>query len=246
MTEAELNTVETASAPGSLSALKPKMKLTGRVTKVDLFGAQVDVGVGKDGLIHISQLDPKPVNRVEDVLKEGQEITAWVRRVDARSGRLDLTLIQPLQFEWNEIRKGMTVTGKVVRLEKFGAFVDIGAARPGLVHVSELAEGYVREPGQVVSVGDEVEALIVGLDRKKKRIDLSVKAAQQKTGAQALVEETEAVPTAFEVALRLAMAARSPSSKKPTGSRRGSRRQGRRREVEEIFARTLKQHAGRK
>jgi predicted RNA-binding protein with RPS1 domain len=66
----------------------------------------------------------------------------------------------------------------VVRLEKFGAFVEIGAERPGLIHISEMAHGYVRQPSDVVNEGDEVEAQVIDVNRKKKQIKLSLKALQ--------------------------------------------------------------------
>ena len=69
-----------------------------------------------------------------------------------------------------------TVKGKIVRLEKFGAFVEIGAERPGLVHISEMAHGYVKVPGDVVKEGDEVEAQVLEVNRRKKQIKLSMKA----------------------------------------------------------------------
>jgi predicted RNA-binding protein with RPS1 domain len=72
----------------------------------------------------------------------------------------------------------MVVKGKVVRLESYGAFVDIGAERPGMVHVSELAHGYVKTPGEVVKEGDEVEAKVLDVNRKKKQIKLSMKALE--------------------------------------------------------------------
>jgi len=72
----------------------------------------------------------------------------------------------------------MIVKGKVVRLESYGAFVDIGAERPGMVHVSELAHGYVKTPGEIVKEGDEVEAKVLDVNRKKKQIKLSMKALE--------------------------------------------------------------------
>lgn len=76
------------------------------------------------------------------------------------------------------VKQGMTVKGKVVRLEKFGAFIEIGAERPGLIHISELAHGYVRTPAEIVSEGDEVEAQVLDVNRRKKQIKLSLKALQ--------------------------------------------------------------------
>jgi small subunit ribosomal protein S1 len=156
--------------------LEPKTKLSGKVLKTTLAGALVDVGQTIPGVIHISQLSTEPVNKVEDVVKEGQTIEVWIRRV--KKDRIELTMVQPLALEWKEIEPDMVVKGKVVRLETYGAFVDIGAERPGMVHVSELAHGYVKTPGEIVKEGDEVEAKVLDVNRKKKQIKLSMKALE--------------------------------------------------------------------
>jgi ribosomal protein S1 len=167
-----MTTNDIASAP----TLEVKTKLNGKVLKTTLAGALVDVGQSIPGVIHISQLSKDPINKVEDVVKEGQTIEVWVRRV--KKDRIELTMIEPLALEWKEIEADMVVKGKVVRLETYGAFVDIGAERPGMVHVSELAHGYVKTPGEVVKEGDEVEAKILEVNRKKKQIKLSMKALE--------------------------------------------------------------------
>jgi small subunit ribosomal protein S1 len=160
----------------STTTLEPKTKLSGKVLKTTLAGALVDVGQSIPGVIHISQLSNDPVNKVEDVVKEGQTIDVWVRRV--KKDRIELTMIEPLALEWKEIEPDMIVKGKVVRLEAYGAFVDIGAERPGMVHVSELAHGYVKTPNEIVKEGDEVEAKVLDVNRKKKQIKLSMKALE--------------------------------------------------------------------
>lgn len=157
-------------------ALEPKTKLSGKVLKTTLAGALVDVGQTVPGVIHISQLSTDSINKVEDVVKEGQMVDVWVRRV--KKDRIELTMIQPLALEWKEIEPDMVVKGKVVRLETYGAFVDIGAERPGMIHVSELAHGFVKTPGEVVKEGDEVEAKVLEVNRKKKQIKLSIKALE--------------------------------------------------------------------
>jgi len=156
--------------------LEPKTKLSGKVLKTTLAGALVDVGQPIPGVIHISQLSKDAINKVEDVVKEGQTVDVWVRRV--KKDRIELTMIEPLALEWKEIEPEMIVKGKVVRLETYGAFVDIGAERPGMVHVSELAHGYVKTPGEVVKEGDEIEAKVLDVNRKKKQIKLSMKALE--------------------------------------------------------------------
>src|SRR5574340_659865 len=152
-------------------ALEPKTKLSGKIVKTTLAGALVDVGLPLPGVLHISQLQKDPVKKVEDVLREGQSVDVWVRRV--RKDRIEFTMIEPLRYDWKEMQPEMVVKGKVVRLESYGAFVDIGAERPGMVHISELARGYVKEAKDVVKEGDEIQAVILSVDPKKREIRLS-------------------------------------------------------------------------
>lgn len=137
--------------------IRPKMQLNGTVSKIRLAGAVIDVGLGKPAVLHISQIvapENQPIKRVEDILKEGQQIEVWVKKVVRKDDeeRIELTMIHPLDLEWRDIKVGNQVKGKVVRLEKFGAFVEIGAERPGLIHISEMAHGYVKQPSDRKSV----------------------------------------------------------------------------------------------
>ena len=170
-------------------ALEPKTKLSGKILKTTLAGALVDIGQSLPGVIHISQLQQEAVNKVEDVVKEGQTVDVWVRRV--KKDRIELTMIEPLGFEWKEIVPDMTVKGKVVRIETYGAFVDFGAERPGLIHVSELTHGYVKTAAEVVKEGDEVEAKVLDVDRRKRQIRLSMKALQPEIVEEAKPEREE-------------------------------------------------------
>ncbi|MBT3314948.1 MAG: 30S ribosomal protein S1, partial [Anaerolineae bacterium] len=121
-----------------------------------------------------SQLQKEHLTSVEDAVEIGQEVEMWVRR--AKKDRIELTMIEPLAMEWREMKPETTIKGKVERLETYGAFVDIGAERPGLVHVSEIAHGYIKDPSQIVKVGDEVDVMILEVNRRKKQIRLSMKA----------------------------------------------------------------------
>ncbi len=231
------------SAPTTIQDITPKMKLKGIVKKIELYGALVDVGIGRLGLLHISQLSQDHVKNVSDVLSEGQEITVWVRDVDRKRGRINLTMLEMPELSWGEIAEGQVYTGKVVRLEKFGAFVDIGAERPGLVHVSELTNGYVSDPSDVVSVGDELQVKVIGVNRRKKQIDLSVRALEASTDvAQYDDEDDEEMPTTMEWALRQAL--EKSGVELPTRSSKSKRRKKkyRRADQEAIFARTLQEH----
>jgi predicted RNA-binding protein with RPS1 domain len=235
-----------------LAEIKRKMHFTGSVVKTTLAGAVVDIGLEKPGVVHISQLQKEPVNRVEDVLKVGQTVDVWVRRVEPKKGRIELTMIEPLALEWREIEKGMVVKGKVTRIEKFGVFVDIGAERPGLIHISELTHDYIRDPREVVKEGDEVEAKVLDVNRRKKQIKLSRKAVEERPlpverparkgrekskPEEEPAEKEEPTPTAMEIALREAMQRSNvPISK---GSAPGKRRSNSNADLENILSRTL-------
>ena len=165
-----------AKNTAQVSALEPKTKLTGKVVKTTLAGVLLDIGQELPGVIHISQLQKEQINKPEDVVQIGQTVEAWVRRV--KKDRIELTMIEPLAMEWNEIKPETVVKGKVVRLETYGAFVDFGAERPGLVHVSEMSRGYIKSPNEIVKEGDEIEALVLDVNRRKKQIRLSMKALE--------------------------------------------------------------------
>jgi predicted RNA-binding protein with RPS1 domain len=203
-----------------LADVKRKMKFTGTIVKTTLAGALVDIGLEMPGVVHISQLQKEPVNRVEDVVQVGQSVEVWVRRVEPKRDRLELTMIEPLPLEWREIEKGMVIKGKITRIEKFGVFVEIGAERPGLVHISEITHEYIKDPKQEVKDGDEVEVKVLEVNRRKKQIKLSMKALEdspipevkpvsKKKSKRAKPsepeEKEEAIPTAMESALREAM-----------------------------------------
>jgi predicted RNA-binding protein with RPS1 domain len=195
--------IEMTEQPQENTKLEPKTPFKARVMKVSLAGAVLDIGIGRPALLHVSQI-AVPENmqnkKVDEILKVGDEIDVWVKRVTRKDGeeRIEMTMIKPLDLEWREIKVGETVKGKVVRLEKFGAFVEIGAERPGLVHISEMAHGYVKVPSDVVKEGDEIEAQIIDVNRRKKQIKLSMKAIQPEP--EIVVEEkpkavTPAAPT---------------------------------------------------
>ncbi len=179
------------------------MRLQGTVSRVEIFGILVDVGVGREGLVHISEFGETKGGQVNNAFQIGQGVMVWVKQVEKKANRVTLTLQEPLAVEWHELKPGQIHSGKVVRLEKFGAFIDIGAERPGLVHVREITTGRVAHPDEVVTLGEEVEAQVIGVNRKKRQIDLSMRALEQQVVDES---EDEAPPaTVMELALRAAM-----------------------------------------
>jgi predicted RNA-binding protein with RPS1 domain len=222
-----------------LADLKPNLRLLGTVEKIELFGAFINVGIDTLGLVHISKVKRSPVNRIEDILQEGQEVEVWVQKVDANAKRLELTMIRPIELDWNNIKPGLKMKGKVVRLENFGAFVDIGAERPGLVHVSEMSSEYVADPSEILKIDDEIDVAVIDLDRKKRQIRLSIRAAEEIEEITDDDVEDEEPPTAMEVALRKAMDEEPVDA--PVVEPSSSETKKTKDELEDILSRTLKQ-----
>lgn len=229
----------------AIADLEPKMRFDGRVTHVELYGAFVDFGAERDGLVHISQISEERVPRVADVLNEGDEVSVWVHQVDKERGRVGLTLIEPPELTIEELEPNQLVKGTVTKLMPYGAFVDIGVDRDGLIHVSEMADGFVSKPSDVVSVGSELEVRVVKVDQQKRRIELSLLDLPGQDEPQSEFEqddeqEGEAM-TAMELAWQDAMERQGTSIQVPTNKQgRRRRKSDIRREQASIIARTLR------
>ncbi len=228
--------------------LKPGQQLTGKVKTIADFGAFIDLNMAIDGLVHISELARRRVQNVKDVLSEGQEVTVWVKNVDTERGRIGLTMIKPIERRYSDISAGDVLEGEVKRIEGFGVFVDIGLAREGLVHVSELSHEYVKSAADVVSVGDKVQVKVLKVDPRKKQVNLSIKALQEapareeEEAEEEYIEEyveEEPAPTAFAAAF----AKIGTPVKRPKKQRRARRRN---RQMDDVIARTLKRTEERK
>jgi ribosomal protein S1 len=226
-----------------LTKLKPKMELQGKVTRIELSGAVIDVGAEREGLLHISAMGREPVHQVKESLQVGQEVKVWIRKLDSRKGELQLTMVPPLAFEWNDLQPGQTVHGTVTRVEKFGVFVDFGAERPGMIHVSELANEYVRDTASVVRVGEEVDAIILEVNKQKRQVRLSRKALEAREEAEAEEAVRESEPeiktiTAMEAAFLRAQSGGEEEILPDKPQRRSTSNRSRRQQ-EDLLRRTL-------
>ena len=231
--EAAVDATPVASV-SSFADLKPKMKLAGKVTDVKLYGAFVDIGIDRPALLHISQIRQKRVRNVADYVQVGQDIEVWVISANEENSRIEVTMVEPPALSWEEMRINDVVSGEVVRLENFGAFVNIGAERPGLIHVSELANEFVSSPEDVVKVGDTVEARIINVDARKKQVDLSLRAMEEPVVEEE--DDSEELLTAMALALQEAMQSPDKQQRKKDKQRKKKRRY----EQDDIIERTLR------
>ncbi|HBY97771.1 MAG: S1 RNA-binding domain-containing protein [Ardenticatenaceae bacterium] len=239
---------EREAEPSKLAALEPGMTLTGTVRSVQSYGAFVDIGVDRDGLVHISELKDGFVEKVEDVVKPGDVVTIRVKDVDRERGRISLTMRsgkperkkepKAKRQRLKDLTEGQEVTGKVTSIVDFGAFVDIGATTDGLIHISELSDERVNKVGDVLEVGQDVKVRVLQVDRKRNRISLTMK----EHVAPEVIEDEEGREESLPTMIELAFARAAERQQKDKAKRRRSR--GSQNELDEIIRRTLDQHRG--
>jgi small subunit ribosomal protein S1 len=153
----------------------------GIVQRIQPYGAFIDIG-GLDGLVHVSQISHSHVKNPKDILKVGDKVDVKVLKIDDPGGpseRISLSIKAMQPDPWGDISTllpvGTTTKGKVVRLAAFGAFVEIMPGVDGLVHISQISSERIEHPGDVLKVGDEVEAQILDIDGDKQRISLTLR-----------------------------------------------------------------------
>jgi small subunit ribosomal protein S1 len=162
-----------------LSSLEEGKIIDGVVKNITDYGIFVDLG-GLDGLLHITDLSYGRVRHPADLYKVGDNITVKVLSFDPEKERISLGLKQLMPDPWSVVEEkyplGNRVTGKVVSLTDYGAFVELEPGVEGLIHISEMSwTRKVRHPSQVLSVGDVVETTVLEVEPQRKRISLSLK-----------------------------------------------------------------------
>jgi small subunit ribosomal protein S1 len=178
--------------------------IRGKVTGFKPFGAFVDIG-GIEGMLHVSELGFARVEKPEEVLALGQELDVQIIKIEeptepGKRPRIGLSLKAMLEDPWGaqtrHLSPGARVRGTVTRLQPFGAFVELSPGLEGLVHISELGAGRrVNHPKEVVKVGQEVEVEVLAIDPEKRRLSLSL-AAAEKSAERAQLDEARAVTPA--------------------------------------------------
>jgi transcriptional accessory protein Tex/SPT6 len=174
--ESSAEVTEEALEALSILSLQKGQRLTGVVKNITNFGAFIDLGIAQDGLVHISELARRKVENVSEVVSQGQEVEVWVKKVDKKRGRISLTMIRPVTLKMKDIQEEAELEGVITRLESYGAFIDIGSERDGLVHISQITHEYIKHPADVLTPGDFVQVKVLKVNRKKRQIDLSIKA----------------------------------------------------------------------
>jgi small subunit ribosomal protein S1 len=184
-----------------LAKLAKGQILKGNVSSIVDFGAFVDLG-GIDGLVHISELSWSHVNHPSEVVAVGDPVEVMVLDVDMSRERISLGLKQTQDDPWKQLVKqfpiGTIVDGKVTKLVPFGSFVEIGDGVEGLVHISEMAKGHVEKPEDVVTVGQEVHVKVMDVDTERRRISLSIRAANSDLGLPDALEGREGAEVSEE------------------------------------------------
>ncbi len=165
-----------------LSKIQKGQRITGTVRNIADFGAFVDIG-GIDGLIHISDLSWNRVKHPSKVLTVGDQVEVEVLDFDKDKERVSLGLkqLQPQPWELAEekYKVGDILEGKVVRMLDYGAFVELESGLDGLVHISEISEGFVKKPSEALEIGQVVSVKILEVNAEQKRISLSISAANK-------------------------------------------------------------------
>lgn len=161
----------------TLEEYKVGKTISGKITGVANFGAFIEFGDNLEGLVHISELAWQRIDDPNDVVKVGDKVKAEIISIDG--GRISLSIKRLIGDPWKDIEKrykvGTKVKGKVLKINPFGAFVELDRDIHGLAHISELSSSIINSPEDVVNIGEEYEFVIINLDAREHRLGLSLK-----------------------------------------------------------------------
>ena len=162
-----------------LTGIKPGETRRGMVKNITDYGAFIDLD-GLDGLLHITDMSWGRISHPSEMVKTGEEITVCIIEVDEKRERVSLGLKQLSSNPWDDIEGkfpiNAKVRGKVVNLVPYGAFIELEEGVEGLVHVTEMSwTKRITKPGEVLNVGDEVDAVVLGIQKEDQKISLGLR-----------------------------------------------------------------------
>ncbi len=174
-------------------------KVKGKVTGVVDFGAFVEFGDNLEGLVHISELAWQRIDNPRDIIKVGDVVDAEIIDIDDTKISLSLKKLQkdPWVEVTNKYKIGQKIKGLVLKVNPFGAFIELDNDIHGLVHISELSDKKVNNPEDLVKVGQEYEFVILTIEPKYHRLGLSLKAANKKETKKS--KDSDETPKKVEV-----------------------------------------------
>jgi len=162
-----------------LDSIEPGQVRKGVVKNITDFGAFIDLD-GMDGLLHITDMSWGRISHPSEMLKQGEEIEVMIIEVNREKERVSLGLKQTTKNPWDEIDRkypvGAKIAGKVVNLVPYGAFVELEPGVEGLVHITEMSwTKRISKPSELLKVGDEVEAVVLGIQKEEQKISLGLR-----------------------------------------------------------------------
>ena len=168
--------------------------LIGTVRQILDYGAFVDIG-GIDGLLHITEISWKQIKHPSEVLKVGDQIQVRVIKLDKENNKISLSYKKLEDDPWANLKYnvGDVVTGKVVSIKPFGAFVELENGIEALVHISNITSKRIAKPDEVLSIGDEVTGKVMVITPEKRRLEISIRELEQEEqkNQETKVEETQ-------------------------------------------------------
>ena len=184
--------------------IEPGKRYEGTVKSLTSYGAFVDIG-GVDGMVHVSELSWKRVSSPADVLKIGDSLDVYVISCDKEKGKISLGHKDPNANPWkvftDKYEEGSLAKVKIVKLMPFGAFAEVVPGVDGLIHISQIADHRIGRPDELLSVGQEVDVKVIGIDMEKKNVSLSIRALletakgapEEGFASEAAEEESDAI-----------------------------------------------------
>ena len=169
-------------------------KYEGTVKSLTSYGAFVDIG-GVDGMVHVSELSWKRVTKPSEVVAVGDKLEVYVISFDKENRKISLGYKDPAENPWTKFMSAYSVDSvasvTIVKLMEFGAFAEVVPGVDGLIHISQIANRRIAKPGEVLNVGDVVDAKITAIDEEKQKISLSIRALLAPAAEEEVEEDAE-------------------------------------------------------